>query len=128
MLGKNASTSWATRSDTVQSEWPLVSEREPVQEEYAAVQDEGWQPAGARQPRSVGRSARYAETGLCSVGRTTSASGHADPHSAVLTDTSMNACATSSPDDTRWQDAVLTDSLAQSSMENSVCCVSNACP
>ena len=31
-------------------------------------------------------------------------------------------------DDTRWQDAVLTDSLAQLSMENSVCCVSNACP
>src|SRR5215471_5253739 len=40
----------------------------------------------------------------------------------------MSACATSSPDDTRWQDAALTDSLVKSSMENSVCCVSNACP
>jgi hypothetical protein len=46
----------------------------------------------------------------------------------VLTDTSMSACATSSPDDTRWQGAVLTDSLVKSSIEDSVCCVSNACP
>src|SRR6516225_7693074 len=40
----------------------------------------------------------------------------------------MSACATSSPDDTRWQDAALTDSLVKSSMENLVCCVSNAWP
>jgi RNA-directed DNA polymerase len=45
----------------LQSERLLVSEREPVQEEHATVQDEGWQSAGARQSRSVARSARYAE-------------------------------------------------------------------
>ena len=38
-----------------------VSEREPVQEERATAQDEGRQSAGARQQRSVARSARHAE-------------------------------------------------------------------
>jgi RNA-directed DNA polymerase len=44
----------------LQSERSWVSEREPVQEERATVQDEGWQPAGARQQRSMAR-ARHAE-------------------------------------------------------------------
>ena len=39
----------------------MVSEREPVQEERATVQDQGWQSAGAWQQRSVARSARHAE-------------------------------------------------------------------
>jgi hypothetical protein len=43
----------------------------------------------------------YTLKGLSSAGRTTSAAGRADPHSALLTDTSISACATSSPDDTR---------------------------
>src|SRR5262249_16041380 len=42
--------------------------------------------------------------------------------------TSTSGCATSSPADRRSRDAIITDSLAQSSMEKSVCCVSNACP
>ena len=49
-------------------------------------------------------------------------------HSAVLTDTSMSACATSSPDGTKWQGVAHTGSPVKLSMENAVCCVSNACP
>jgi len=37
------------RTSPLQSERSLVSEREPVQEEHATVQDEGWQSAGAWQ-------------------------------------------------------------------------------
>ena len=44
-----------------QSERPMVSEREPVQEEHATAQDEGRRSAGARQQRSVAGSARHAE-------------------------------------------------------------------
>src|ERR1700687_5876565 len=39
----------------------MVSGREPVQEERTTAQDEGWQPAGARQSRSVAGSVRHAE-------------------------------------------------------------------
>ena len=49
------------RTTPLQSERSLVSEREPVQEERATAQDKGWQSAGARQQRSVARSARHAE-------------------------------------------------------------------
>ena len=49
------------RATPLQSERSLVSEREPVQEERATAQDEGWQSADARQQRSVARSARHAE-------------------------------------------------------------------
>ena len=49
------------RTSPLQSERPMVSEREPVQEERATAQDEGRQSAGARQQRSVARSARHAE-------------------------------------------------------------------
>src|SRR3977135_2404894 len=41
------------RTSPLQSERSLVSEREPVQEERATVQDEDWQSAGAWQQRSV---------------------------------------------------------------------------
>ena len=84
--------------------------------------------AGARQQRSVARSARHAEQVLCSAGRTTSATGRVDRHSARLTDTSTSACATSSPDGTRWQGAAHTGSPLRLSTENAACCVSNACP
>ena len=33
-----------------------------------------------------------------------------------------------SPDDTRWQGVAPTGSPVRLSMENAVCCVSNACP
>ena len=46
----------------------------------------------------------------------------------LLTTTSMSACATSSPDDTKWQGAVRVGSPSRSSTENLACCVSNACP
>jgi hypothetical protein len=49
------------RTSPLQSERSLVSEREPVQEERATAQDEGWQSAGAWQQRSMARSARHAE-------------------------------------------------------------------
>src|SRR6266536_2710396 len=49
------------RTSPLQSERPMVSEREPVHEEHATVQDEGGQAAGAWQSRSVARSARHAE-------------------------------------------------------------------
>ena len=42
--------------------------------------------------------------------------------------TSMSACATSSPDGTKWQGAAHNGSPVTLSMENSVCCASNACP
>jgi hypothetical protein len=45
-----------------------------------------------------------------------------------LTDTSMSACATSSPDGIGWQGAGAIGSLGTLSMESSACCVSNACP
>src|SRR6516164_4467047 len=54
--------------------------------------------------------------------------GRAARRSAALTDTSMSACATSSPDGTRWQGAVHAGSHGMLSMANSVCCVSNAYP
>jgi len=77
------------QTSPLQSERSLVSEREPVQEERATAQDEGWQSAGAWQQRSMARSARHAEqlSALCLAGRTTSAMGRADRHSAALTDT-----------------------------------------
>src|SRR5215475_16182272 len=46
---------------------------------------------------------------------------------AVSTATSMSACATSSPDGTKWQGVALIGSPVRLSMENSACCVSNAC-
>ena len=49
------------RTAPLQSERPMVSGREPVQEERATAQDEGRQSAGARQQRSMARSARHAE-------------------------------------------------------------------
>ena len=49
-------------------------------------------------------------------------------HSAALTDTFMSAYATSSPDGTKWQDVAHTGSLSTLSMDNTVCCVSNAYP
>ena len=48
--------------------------------------------------------------------------------SAALTDTFMSAYATSSPDGTKWQDVAHTGSLSTLSMDNTVCCVSNAYP
>ena len=54
--------------------------------------------------------------------------GRADRHSAALTDTFMSAYATSSPDGTKWQDVAHTGSLSTLSMDNTVCCVSNAYP
>ena len=56
-----AKTSLKIRTSPLQSERSLVPEREPVQEERATTQDEGRQSAGARQQRSVARSARHAE-------------------------------------------------------------------
>jgi hypothetical protein len=47
--------------------------------------------------------------------------------SAALTDTSMTACATSSPDGTKWQGVAHTGSPVTLAMENAVCCVSSAC-
>src|SRR5260370_5349366 len=46
-----------------------------------------------------------------------------DRHSVALTDTSMSACATSSPDGTKWQGVALNGSPVTLSMENAVCCV-----
>src|SRR3982074_1579906 len=40
----------------------------------------------------------------------------------------MSACATSSPDGTKWQGVAPNGSPVTLSMENAVCCVSNACP
>jgi len=54
--------------------------------------------------------------------------GRADRHSAAWTDTFMSAYATSSPDGTKWQDVAHTGSLSTLSMDNTVCCVSNAYP
>src|ERR1700716_1594448 len=54
--------------------------------------------------------------------------GRADRHSAASTDTFMSAYATSSPDGTKWQDVAHTASLSTLSMDNAVCCVSNADP
>jgi hypothetical protein len=65
---------------------------------------------------------------LCPVGRTTSATGRGGRHSAALTDTSMSACATSSPDGIRWQGVAHAGSPWKLSTGNSACCVSNACP
>jgi hypothetical protein len=45
-----------------------------------------------------------------------------------LTTTSTSACATSSPDGTRWQGAVRVGSPSRLSTENLAYCVSNACP
>ena len=53
--------------------------------------------------------------------------GRADRHSAVLTDTFMSAFATSSSDGTKWQGVAHTGSPSTLSMDNTVCCVSNAC-
>src|SRR6202045_46303 len=49
------------RTSPLQSERQVVSEREPVQEERATVQDESRRTAEARQQRSVAGSARHAE-------------------------------------------------------------------
>ena len=54
--------------------------------------------------------------------------GTAGRHSAALTDTSMSANVTSSPDGTKWQGVAHTGSLSTLSMDNTVCCVSNAYP
>ena len=70
--------------------------------------------------------ARHAEQ-ILAAGRTTSASGRVGRHSAVSIATSMSACATSSPDGTRWQGAGPNGSPATWSMENAACCASNAC-
>ena len=51
--------------------------------------------------------------------------GRDDRHSAVLTVTSMSACATSSPDGTKWWGAAHADSPVTSSMENADCCTLN---
>src|SRR5215475_251946 len=51
------------RTTPLQSERSLVLERQSVQEERATAQDKGWQSAGARQQRSMARSARHAEQG-----------------------------------------------------------------
>ena len=64
----------------------MVSERKPVQEERATAQDKGWQSAGARQQRSVARSARHAEQVSAWLVELLSATGRADRHSAALTD------------------------------------------
>ena len=54
--------SWLlVRTSPLQSERPELSERKPVQEEHATAQDEGRQSAGARQQRSMARTARHAE-------------------------------------------------------------------
>src|ERR1700720_773171 len=63
---------------------------------------------------------------VIAYGRTTSAMGRADRHSAALTDTFMSAYATSSPDGTKWQDVAHTGSLSMLSMDNTACCGSNA--
>src|SRR5918995_6311660 len=51
------------RPSSLQGERQKVSGRKPVQEERATAQDQGRQPAGARQSRTVARSARQAEQG-----------------------------------------------------------------
>jgi hypothetical protein len=56
-----------------------------------------------------------------------SAKERVDRHSVVLTDTSMSACATSSPDGTKWQGAGPNASPVISSMKNASFCASNAC-
>ena len=81
---------------------------------------------GNNDPWPAVRDTRHAEQ--VSAGRTTSVTGRADRHSAALTDTSMSACATSSSDGTRWQGVAHGGSPSTWSMENVVCCVSNACP
>jgi integrase len=43
-------------------------------------------------------------------------------------DTSMSACETSSPNRTKWLGVAPNGSPVTLSMENAVCCVSNACP
>jgi RNA-directed DNA polymerase len=49
------------RATPLQSERHVVPEREPVQEECAAVEGEGWQSPGAGQHRSMAGSSRRAE-------------------------------------------------------------------
>jgi len=87
----------------LQSERSLVSEREPVQEERATVQDEGWQSAGAWQQRSVARSARTAEhvsAWLVELLLPRDAPIGIPQRRPIRP---MSACATSSPDGTKWQ-------------------------
>jgi hypothetical protein len=100
---RNQTEPLPVRTSPFQSERSLVSEREPVQEERATVQDEGWQSAGAWQQRSVARSARHAEQVSAWLVGLLLQRGRAARHSAASTGTSMSACATSSPHGTKWQ-------------------------
>ena len=93
------------RTSLVQGERQVVSGREPVQEEHATVQDEGRRPAGARQQRSVAGSARRAEQVSARLVELLLLRDAAAGIPQQSTTTSMSACATSSPDGTRWQGA-----------------------
>jgi hypothetical protein len=64
-------------------------------------------------------------------GRNREAAGIVQRPASLMTGgiyTSMSACATSSPDGTKWQGVAPNGSPVTLSMENAVCCVSNACP
>ena len=71
----------------------------PSKKSVQRLEDEGRYSAGAQQQRSVARSARHA--GHVSLGWSNYfCHGTCRLGISVLTDTSMNACATSSPDGT----------------------------
>ena len=85
------------------------------------------QSAGARQQRSVAGSARHAEQVSARLVELLLLRDASIGIPRRRPTTSMSACATSSPDGTKWQGAAHTGSPVMLSMENAACCVSNAC-
>src|ERR1700740_2637334 len=119
MPGKTASTSLATRSDLITiTRTEMLSGRKPVQEERATAQDDGRQPTGARQQRSVVGSAHHTEQVAARLVELLLLTERTDRSSVASTDMSMSACATSSPDGTRWQGAGQDGSPVKSSTGN----------
>src|SRR5258706_14648850 len=103
----------------------MVLKCQSVQKEHATLQDQDRQPAGARQHRSLARSARRAEqcaARLVELLQPWDAGRHTERSIA----TSTGACATSLRADIKWQDAGPGGSPVRSSI-NVVSCASNAC-
>jgi hypothetical protein len=99
----------------------------PSKKSRATAQDDGRQPTGARQQRSVVGSARHTEKVAARLVELLLLTERVDRSSVASTDMSMSACATSSPDGTRWQGAGQDGSPVKSSTGNADSCASNAC-